>query len=108
MIQKIEPTYRIDIFLAGDEAVIAQACREQCYAIGLCVTVEKCRYVYTGGEEAGVRVGILNYPRFPKTSEELNAQAEVLALRLMEVACQHSVLLVGPHETRWITRRDAS
>lgn len=98
-------TIRIDIFIAGDIEQAKQACREHCMEVGLCVTVEAVSYIYTGGEEAGVRVGLINYPRFPCTAAELREKARVLAERLMHRLCQHSYSVVGPEVTEWFSRR---
>lgn len=99
------PTIRFDIFIAGDLAQAKQVCREYCFAVGLCVTVEPVAYVYTGGEEAGVRVGLINYPRFPSSEEAIAAHAVTLAADLMVRLCQHSYCIVGPRETTWFSRR---
>lgn len=99
------PTIRFDIFIAGDITQAKQVCREFCFEIGLCVTVEPLDYIYTGGEEAGVRVGLINYPRFPATEHELSGKATALADRLMRRLCQHSYSIVGPKETVWFSRR---
>lgn len=101
------PTIRFDIFIAGDHAQAKQVCREFCFEQGLCVTVEQVAYVYTGGEEAGVRVGLINYPRFPTEKSLLRNTAMALAVRLMEALCQHSYSIVGPDETEWVSRRQA-
>lgn len=98
-------TIRFDIFIAGDLEQAKQVCREYCFDIGLCVTVEPVDYIYTGGEEAGVRVGLINYPRFPGTADALMARADSLAQRLMERLCQHSYSIVGQDETVWFSRR---
>jgi ferredoxin len=102
------PTIRFDIFIAGDRDQAKQACREYCFAVGLCVTVEPVAYIYTGGEETGVRVGIINYPRFPSTHDELREKARQLASALMVRLCQHSYSIVGPDETEWFSRRPES
>ncbi|GAA4108518.1 hypothetical protein ACFFTN_01135 [Aminobacter aganoensis] len=101
------PTVRFDIFIAGDLAHAKQVCREHCLAVGLCVTVEPVAYIYTGGEEAGVRVGLINYPRFPASPDELRDKARALAGLLMERLCQHSYSIVGPETTEWYSRRPA-
>lgn len=101
----IVPTIRFDIFIAGDLAQAKQLCREFAFAVGLCVTVEPVSFIYTGGEETGVRVGLINYPRFPSTTEALGATARTLADKLMVGLCQHSYSIVGPNETEWISRR---
>lgn len=105
---RIEPTFRAEICLAGDFGIIQQACREFCFRVGCCVTVTPCSYIYTGGEEAGALVRLINYPRFPSTPEELYAKAEMLAMELMQAACQHSVLILDDLTTKWISMRDES
>lgn len=105
MKQTISPTIRFDIFIAGDLDQAKQVCREYCFDVGLCVTVEPVTYIYTGGEESGVRVGLLNYPRFPSSESELCEKAEGLAVKLVGRLCQQSYLIVGSSETVWFSRR---
>ncbi|RJG46552.1 hypothetical protein [Mesorhizobium sp. DCY119] len=104
------PTVCFDIFIAGDLAQAKQVCREYCMEVGACVTVEPVDYIYTGGEEAGIRVGFINYPRFPTDAEAIFAKASDLAGRLMHRLCQQSYSIVGPDKTVWFSRRpeDAS
>jgi hypothetical protein len=102
---KTEPTFRADIWIAGDLDTIRRTCREYTLAIGLCVTIEPCEFVYTGGLETGARVGLLNYPRFPKTPADVSASARALALTLIESCCQTSVLIADDEKTEWISRR---
>lgn len=99
------PTIRYDIFIAGDIEQAKQVCREYCFEVGLCVTIEPVAYIYTGGEEAGFRVGLINYPRFPSTPTDLREKAGALASRLMHRLCQHSYSIVGPEQTEWFSRR---
>jgi hypothetical protein len=105
---KKEPTIRFDIFMAGDIAQAKQVCREYCLAIGLCVTIEPVDYIYTGGEEAGFRIGLINYPRFPTDETALHQRATELADLLTKRLCQHSYSIVGPRETEWFSRRTYS
>lgn len=100
-------TIRFDIFIAGDLAQAKQICRQLCFDVGLCVTVEPVSFIYTGGEESGVRVGLINYPRFPSTADEIGQKARGLADALMHGLCQHSYSIVGPDETVWFSRRPA-
>lgn len=99
------PTIRFDIFMAGDFAQAKQVCREYCFDVGLCVTISPVDYIYTGGEESGFRVGLINYPRFPTTQDALYARASELAELLMVRLRQHSYSLVGPDLTHWHSRR---
>lgn len=99
------PTFRFDIFIAGDIAEAKRICARYCFDHGLCATVEPVSFVYTGGTEEGARIGLINYPRFPVAENELGATARALAEALMEGLCQHSFSIVGPKETIWCSRR---
>ena len=101
------PTIRFDIYMAGDLAQAKQVCREYCFEVGLCVHVEPVDFIYTGGEEFGFKIGIINYPRFPADESALRDTATALAKRLMERLCQHSFSIAGPAETEWFSRRPA-
>lgn len=107
MIERTEPTFTATIYIAGDLATARQVCREFCMS-GLCVTVEPTEFVYTGGAETGVRVGLLNYPRFPSDAAEILDRARALADELRERLCQHSWLIVTPDESIWNSRRAAA
>lgn len=102
-------TIRYDIFMAGDIAAAKQVCRRYCWDRGFCVTVEPVDFIYTGGEEAGFRVGLINYPRFPSDAVSLETHADRLGAELAAQPCQHSYSIIGPEQTRWISRgyRDA-
>lgn len=102
---KTSPTIRVDIFMAGDVSIAKQVCREVCFDVGLCVHVEQVDFIYTGGEEAGFRVGLINYPRFPSSLEDITETATALANQLLDRLCQHSYSIVGPIETIWFSRR---
>jgi hypothetical protein len=105
MFLKMCPTIRFDIFMAGDIMQAKQVCRDYCFEIGLCVHVESVDFVYVGGEETGFKVGLINYPRFPTVTEDLEGKVLELATRLMERLCQHSFSIIGPDETKWYSRR---
>ncbi len=107
MTTKTTLTYWVRLYLSGPIEVAKQVCREECMSEGLCVTIEPTTFIYTGGEEAGYVVGLANYPRFPTTPERLNERALDLALKLLDRTCQHSVLIMNPDHTDWVTRRVA-
>lgn len=102
-----EPTHTVDIWVCGDLPKVRDLCREYTYEVGLCVTIQAADFVYTGGLEDGVRVGLLNYPRFPTTESELMETAEELGVKLMRELYQTAVLIRGDSETKWIHRRDS-
>ena len=100
------PTYVIRLYFSGPIEVAKQVIREHVLAHPLCVTVEPTTFIYTGGEEQGYVVGLLNYPRFPTAPNELNVRAKVLAELLLEHTFQQSALIVTPTETTWLTTRE--
>lgn len=104
MIERTQPTFTAIIYIAGDLAVARQICREFCMR-GLCVTVEPTEFIYTGGAETGVRIGLVNYPRFPSEPADLLIEARQLADDLRQGLSQHSWLIVTPNETIWNSLR---
>lgn len=106
MITKTSNTYWVKICISGPIDVIEQTCREECLRDGLCVTIDPTRFVYTGGEEIGAVVGLINYPRFPKDPEQIWERALDLAEKLLDATCQHSVLIMNPSYTTWKTKRE--
>jgi hypothetical protein len=102
----VAPTFTASIYIAGDPDHARRICAAHCYEIGLCVTVEALDFVYTGGQERGVRVGLINYPRFPTTPKALKTTAEALALVLIDLLYQTSCSIVFPDETVWLSRRE--
>lgn len=101
---KTAKSLSVEIFVAGDANEAERICREYCLRVGLCVTVTSTKYIYTGGCEDGVVVGLRAYPRFPNT--DIEHHANELAKALMAGLFQWSAMVVGPVETVWITTRD--
>lgn len=106
MIDKMSTTYWCRIYISGPQNIAEQVIRKACLDEGLCVTIEPTKFIYTGGEEAGVVIGLINYPRFPAEHWKIRARAVYLAGLLLNAMCQHSVLVMDPEHTQWITRRD--
>lgn len=97
-------TYQVDIYIAGDYAVARQVCREFCTS-GFCVSVSPVDFIYTGGEESGVKIHLINYPRFPAEPEALWAKAIELADLLRARLFQHSYSVVATDRTLWASLR---
>lgn len=100
------PSYPVQIYIAGDAARATEICRAYCDSEGFCVTVTQTSYVYTGGQESGVIVGLINYGRFPSEPQAIFAQARVLTDLLIEGLGQESASIQGPDKTLWISYRD--
>lgn len=103
---KNESTYWAKIYMSGPIEIAKHVIREDCLCEGLCVTIEPTTYVYTGGEEAGFVVGLINYPRFPSKPEAIRDRAYALMLKLLDGTYQHSGLLMTPDSTVWVTKRE--
>lgn len=100
------PTITAQIYIAGDLDTARAALRRYTLDVGLCVTLEPVEFVYTGGLETGMRVGLINYPRFPTDTLELRARALDVARYLRTELCQHSFSIVMPDETIWDSLRN--
>lgn len=83
MIIKESPAYAVTIFVAGNNvSLVEEICQKYCDDVGLCVTVDMTLYVYTGAKEFGLKIGLINYARFPDTPQAIWAKAEELAEQL--------------------------
>lgn len=100
-----ETSYPVRIYIAGDVNEARRFCRQYAREHGACVTVTPTVYVYTRGEEAGVIIGLINYPRFPKPHADILAEALALAELLIEKMCQWSATVEAPDQTVWLTCR---
>ena len=105
MTTRIEPTFSVTIYVAGDVPTARESLRRQCFEDGLCVTLTPSEFIYTAGMESGVAVGLVNYPRFPSTPEQIEARAIVVAQQLMVDLYQWSALVVTPTRTIWLNNR---
>jgi len=94
------------IYASGPIEVAKQVLRQECLREGLCVTIEETTFIYTGGEEAGYVVGFVNYPRFPSGQDAIWDRAVSVAKLLLEETYQHSILIMSPAKTLWITKRN--
>jgi len=100
-----EKTFTATIYIAGDCHQAKMAARKYCMK-GLCVTITPTTFVYTAGAEDGVAIGLINYPRFPKTNDEIWEEAVCLGMVMMDELCQRSFSVVSPEKTHWFTRED--
>ena len=108
MIAKAVPSYTVRIYSSGPIEEAKCILRKECHREGLCVTVEPTLFIYTGGEEQGFVVGLLNYPRFPSHPDAIWGRARHVALMLLEGCSQHSILLQAPDKTEWLTTRETA
>lgn len=102
----ISDAYKVEIFIAGNYEEALRLAQEYCDDVGLCVTVTPTRYVYTGGMESGVIVGLINYARFPKYTHQILEQAINLGEKLRIGLHQQSFTVQDGIHSRWYNYRD--
>ena len=78
-------------------------CQKYCDETGFCVSVTSTKYVYSNGWEQGAIVGILNYPRFAQSPDELRERTIILATELMLGLEQMRVTIDFPNDTVMLT-----
>lgn len=78
---------------------VYQLCQEYADINPTCVSVTETMFIYHKGNEPGVRVEFINYPRFPKDETSIHSQAEVLGQRLAEEFKQIRYSISDPYGT---------
>ena len=102
---KEEPAWSAFVYVAGDYNTSEMALRDICFPSGLCVTIEKVKYIFGGGSEDGVRVGLIQYPKFPESIECLMEKAEMIGKKLCEANFQFSFTIVSDDRNVYYSRR---
>lgn len=98
-------SFPVTIYIAGSYSTAVTVLEKFCNTDGLCVTVKPTLYIYTGGHEQGVEVGLINYPRFPSDPATMTRKAIVIAKLLRTELKQESFSIQTPHETIWHSYR---
>jgi hypothetical protein len=98
-------TYWIKIYISGPISLIEHCCRKYCTEKGLCVTVNPTKFIYKGGEEVGAEIGLISYPKYPASKDELKNKAFELADEILIATYQDSVLIMTPESTHCYTKR---
>lgn len=96
------------VYVGGDVGAGEMVCREICFPKGLCVTVMPCKYIFAGGTENGMRVGLIQYPKFPKSRDAILLQAINVGIKIAEANYQWSFSVVTPEQNIWFSRRKES
>lgn len=79
--------------------IAQEVVQNYCDTVGLCVTFEVLEFIYTNGREPGFKIGLINYPRFPKSQKEITDLAIQLAIILKEKYNQYRVSVVCTDNT---------
>lgn len=102
---KTELTFRAELFIAGDVDTARAIIRQHFYERGLSVTVTvmPTSFIYAGGDEAGMVIGLVNHPSFPlENVDVIRLMAREVAELLMPKLNQRTSLIVTPELTEWI------
>jgi len=75
---------------------VRDLCDQYVNEIKDCVTITPTEFRYVDGNEPGVIVGYINYPRFPRTQEEIYGRTLQLAEILMYGLGQNRVTITTP------------
>jgi hypothetical protein len=102
------PTYTADIYVGAREGY-SDKIREpwefnKCVSdyvneVKLAATITHLNFQYVDGNEPGVKVGLINYPRFPKSRQQIRDLAFSLAEKLKAEFKQERVTIVFPDDT---------
>jgi hypothetical protein len=74
-------------------------CQTYCDKNSYGLTIEPTRFIYKNGWEDGVKVGLINYPRFPRKPIEIKNIALEIASELKSHFRQERVSIVFTDET---------
>jgi hypothetical protein len=77
-----------------DKSDVYSFLSEYCTQNNLAVSVTPTKYIYVDGEEDGVIIGLINYPRFPSTKEEIKKIALDLGQKLIENFYQYRSTII--------------
>jgi hypothetical protein len=91
--------YNRDTGEMADKRIADEAIQGYVDLVGLCVSVTETEFRYTNGNEPGLIIGLINYPRFPSTPELITRHAIALAMILKDVLKQYRVSIVFADKT---------
>jgi hypothetical protein len=97
-------SYWVKIYVAGPVNEIEQVCREY-VTKGLCVNIKENKYIYKYGEETGVEIELINYPKYPEGPGFIWHDACELASKIMERICCGSYTVMDKEKVVTYDRR---
>ena len=109
------PTFTAHIYVGLQEQYTGQyhqpdvakaLCQQYVDEVKWCVTFTETEFIYTEGNEPGLIIGMVNYPRFPSDPETLKEKALKLAEKLLIELNQFRVSVVFPDETVMLESSD--
>ena len=105
---KIEKTFNVNIYVGfregyGDQLhtynEAEQILQEYCDDIPYCVSMTPTKFIYDGSNEEGIIIGLINYPRFPSTREDVTNKAFEIAEIFLKKFNQNRISIVCSDQT---------
>jgi hypothetical protein len=85
---------------------VEQVIQEWVDRVSYCVTCTRTNYIYKNGNEPGIIVGFINYPRFPADADSIRFKALDLAQILLRECHQMQLSIVFPDETLMLSNQE--
>jgi hypothetical protein len=98
-------SFPVTIFMGGKYHKAIKVLKKYCDEVGYCVTLKTTMYIYKDGDEHGIEVGLINYPRFPKDPPSIVNKAREIAELLRVELKQESYSIQTPDDTIWVSYR---
>jgi len=92
--------------LNGRKIYAFDVCQKYCDKIGLGLTFTETNYIYTNGNEPGLIIGLINYPRFPKDEQDIHKTSQELGKILLKELEQERLSIVYPDITLMLEKGD--
>lgn len=93
------------LYVGGNFQNTEMICRKFCFPKGLCVTIEKTKYVFGGGVEDGIKIGFIQYPPFPEPIENILEKMIKIGKKIAEGSFQFSFSIVTSNNNIFFSRR---
>ncbi len=74
-------------------------CQKFVDEVGECVSVTPTEFIYTKGNENGVVIGFIQYPRFPRKKKQIKKRAIQLGTMLIFELNQYKVTVTTPSKS---------
>ena len=85
---------------------VRQWVQAYCNEVKCGVTLTPTEFIYVNGNEPGVIIGLINYPRFTEPTEFIESKAFDIAIGLMKLCHQERISIVFPTETVMLEAND--
>lgn len=105
IVDRVCESFTVTLYIGGCITTAKAALARRAAEMGACWSVEPTEFIYSGGREMGMVIRDINYARFPRTVEVVEDRMAAVAVNLMDVLGQGSCSIVGPTQSRYLTRR---